>query len=375
MKNLFLCILIIFSVGCYKSANSAEADPKHKSRGGKFVLDVRTADDNDQIDWFNAHSEMPAFWEKLGEKELEVWVLSKDDKDNLDQRPEFDITVGTEYGVFNNWDEMTETFQAEFIDGKFKDHTIVRAWDEYGLLSDFGIHPPILNVPYKWHADMQPIFAMHQTWWRATFPLDTIVFHTDHFWEKYNSIPEGIERSEYWKAFRNSFVLTYGDGEKKRDAIVHFQVCDKQWLVISFACGTGQSLNVKIPGYLPKPRLSFMARTETDFEIYTPSDPEGATITFNASKQKVFYYSFKRKGKGKGLGWNVILHTKLKLEVSEVRVSDNCKVKNFQSYPHMGGIFETDFEVDAEFESLSIIFPGLKRPIIVFGDHVINSNQ
>lgn len=347
----------------------AKIEPHHKSRLGLFKLDVRTADDNEYIDWWNKHSDMPAFWKPLGEKELEIFLWSKDEHHNLDQRPEFSIGSGIQYGDFM-WNEMLEVFQDDFIDGKYKDYTIVRAWDEYGLLTEFDIHPPILNVPYKWHTEMLRLSAIHKSWWCATFPVDTIVFNTDHFWSKYNSL-SGIEQARYWQSFRDSFVLTYGDGEKKRDAIVHFQVNDKKWLHVSFACDTGQAVNVKIQGYLPKPSLSFMTRTAEDAEVFEPSDPDGASITFNSPKQKVLYYSFTPNDDG----WDVVLHTKLKLKQSDVRVSANCKVKDFKSYPHMGGKFETDFEVDAEFESMSIIFPNLKRPLIIFGDKVINSNK
>ena len=360
-----LAVLILFAVGCYGDTEKTETP--HKSRAGKFVMVVRTADDNAQIDWFTAHSDMPAFWEKLGEKELEVWVLSEADKDNLVTKPEFAITAGIEYG-YMLFEGLLETFETEFVQGKYKDYTIVRAWDEYGLLADFGITPKTLNVPYRWHASMEHIYAIHTTWWTATFALDAIVFQGEKFWEKYNSIPEGIERTRYYQQFRDAFSLTYSYGATKRDPIVHFYIAGTAGvmtdLVVSVACDRAQAVNVEIDGDFGKPRLVFMARDLNDFSVFSPSDPEGATITFNKLHIGSTFTPT-------DFGWSAVIRTRQKLASADIRVSENCEIENFESYPHMGGTFEATFDIVAEFESASVMYPGLKSPIIIIGDQVI----
>ena len=107
-----------------------------------------------------------------------------------------------------------------------------------------------------------------------------------------------------------------------------------------------------------------MVRDVDDFLVFSPGDPDGATFTVNALHIGSTFTP-------KDNGWSVEIRTRKKLSASDIHVSDNCKIKNFKSYPHMGGTFEATFDIVAEFNSASINYPGLKNPIILIGDKVI----
>ncbi len=279
MKYLFILVLLsIIIMGCDKTVTAEESKLSLEELSGKFYLDVRTASDNAYIDWFNAHSEEKAWWNKLGANDMEIFLFSE--KESIEQHWAADrgVSCGVQYQ--GHLGELTEYFGHD-LKTKYKDKKIVRAIDTVGFLKALGVTPKILNKHYVRDPVPARIHKKYKTWWSVTVSKDTTFFKGRSFAEAFAATTDPLEKANLMKSLKNSIQIEYADSDKTKtqDNPFLFALTPKN-ITFSIACDFGQIVTLSLKdGEFPDTKYTtFMAFDADQPGVFSPHDPTGAKI-------------------------------------------------------------------------------------------------